>query len=105
MQAKSVLTALSLSILCSTTAFGMMPRLSAVAMRQLARQAGTSSLRSGMRPLLRNGTPRRFFSDFDKTPKEKRGTLFTPTAEGIYFAGQCVVYGSIAAAVIKILTS
>ncbi len=56
MQTKSVLTALSLTMLFSSSAFSMMPRL---ALRQVARQAG----RTSMRQLPGKGAPRRFLSD------------------------------------------
>lgn len=59
MQTKSIATVLSFAILCSSPAFGMLGALGNVALRQ----AGRTSIRSGMRQLPGKGTLQRFLSD------------------------------------------
>jgi len=68
MQTKSVLAALSFTLLCSSSAFSMGPRLGAATLRQTARQVGKTSFRSSISQLPGKGAPRRFFSDNAATP-------------------------------------
>ena len=63
MQTKLVLTTLSLALLCSSSAFGMMPRLGGAALRRAVGQTGRPALVLSMRQLPGKGaTPRSFSS-------------------------------------------
>ncbi len=106
MQTKSVLTALSFTMLFSSNAFSMGPRLGGAALRQAARQTG----RSGMRQLPGKGAPRRFLSGNSKswaqfTPEEKvASAICTVVTAPIVILGGVGVVG-ISGAAADVLTN